>query len=120
MKPQSAKAKGRRLQQRVVADLLRAIPALEPGDVRSTSMGAAGLDVLLSPAARKHANFAIECKAVEALNVAGTFATHAAKYADSGRVPILVHTRNRVEPLVTLAWTDFLALLYSAPTKAKR
>lgn len=35
---------------------------MEPDDVRSTSMGATGEDVTLSPAARKKVPYQIECK----------------------------------------------------------
>jgi hypothetical protein len=40
MKPQSAKAKGRRLQQQVAAAVLENYHELTEDDVRSTSMGA--------------------------------------------------------------------------------
>ena len=53
MKTASAKAKGRNLQKWVASKLLDAAKALEPDDIKSTSMGAGGEDVMLSPAARK-------------------------------------------------------------------
>lgn len=62
MKPSSAKAKGRRLQQLVRDLILHYSPSLEPDDVKSTSMGAGGEDVQLSPAARKQYPISIECK----------------------------------------------------------
>ncbi len=62
MKPQSAKAKGRTGQQEVQKLLLGTFPELEPDDVRSTSMGASGEDLLLSPAARRLVPFNIEVK----------------------------------------------------------
>lgn len=62
MTPQSAKAKGRRLQQIVRDMLLKTFPALEKDDVRSTAMGQGGEDVQLSPAARKLFPYQIECK----------------------------------------------------------
>ena len=62
IKPSSSKAKGRRLQQAVRDGILEAFPALEPDDVKSTSMGAGGEDVQLSPAARKLFPYQIECK----------------------------------------------------------
>ena len=49
----SCKAKGRRLQQTVAEDVLRAFPALEADDVRSTPMGCAGEDVQMSPRAQR-------------------------------------------------------------------
>lgn len=62
MLPSSAKSKGRRLQQAVRDDILKLFPELEPDDVKSTSMGAGGEDVQLSPAARRLFPYQIECK----------------------------------------------------------
>jgi hypothetical protein len=62
MKPSSAKAKGRRLQQWVRDLILHYSPSLEPDDVKSTGMGQQGEDVQLSPAARKQYPISIECK----------------------------------------------------------
>ena len=62
MKPSSAKNKGRLLQQWVRDKILQYSPSLEPGDVVSTSMGAGGEDVKLSPAARRQYPISIECK----------------------------------------------------------
>jgi hypothetical protein len=62
LKPQSAKAKGRILQKWVRDAILTAFTKLEPDDVKSTSMGASGEDVQLSPAARKLVPYQIECK----------------------------------------------------------
>lgn len=62
MTPQSAKSKGRRLQQMVRDAILKAFPQLEKDDVRSTAMGQGGEDVQLSPAARKLFTYQIECK----------------------------------------------------------
>ena len=50
MKTSSAKAKGRRLQQKVRDLLLETFTELEPDDIRSTSMGVSGEDLQLSPA----------------------------------------------------------------------
>jgi hypothetical protein len=51
MKTSSAKAKGRRLQQQVAADIVRTF-ALEPDDVTSRPSSSPGTDILLSPKAR--------------------------------------------------------------------
>lgn len=53
IKTSSAKAKGRRHQQWVRDKIYETFPVLEDGDVRSTSMGAGGEDLQLSPAARR-------------------------------------------------------------------
>jgi hypothetical protein len=106
----SCKAKGRRLQQ-LVRDRLRNIGkkhGLEDGDVESTGMGQSGVDVLLSPAAYKIFPFDIECKNVEALNVVGVFQKHLNLYGNRATTKLLVHARNRTEPMVTLRLEDFL------------
>ena len=63
MKTQSAKAKGRKLQQ-FVRDMILGVfkQHLEKDDVKSTSMGAGGEDVQLSPLARKYFPYSVECK----------------------------------------------------------
>lgn len=59
---QSAKGKGRKGQQLVRDVLLEAFPALEPDDIRSTSMGAGGADLQLSPAAKRLIPYEFEVK----------------------------------------------------------
>lgn len=61
IKPQSAKAKGRILQQRIAA-MLAEIFELEPGDIESRPMGSPGADLMSSPAARKKFPVTVECK----------------------------------------------------------
>lgn len=62
MKAQSAKSKGRRAQQYIRDQILKVFPELQADDVVSTSMGASGEDVKLSPAARKLVPYQIESK----------------------------------------------------------
>lgn len=62
MRPASAKAKGSLAQKHVRDKILDTFKQLEPDDVKSTSMGAPGEDVMLSPAARKLVPFQIEVK----------------------------------------------------------
>ena len=69
MKPSSAKAKGRTFQQWIAKKILEYNPTLEKDDVVSTSMGAGGEDVKLSPAARKLFPFQIECKSLAKIAV---------------------------------------------------
>jgi hypothetical protein len=109
----SKKAKGRRLQQFVRDALLKLGESfgLRPDDVRSTSMGASGVDLQLSTAAKKVFPLAVECKNRESLNVTGTFWKHYNSYKSNNTMPILVHSRNRSEPLVTMHWNDFASLL---------
>ena len=52
MKTQSAKAKGRRLQQWVVQQLIETFD-IHPEDIKSCSMGAGGEDVQMARSARE-------------------------------------------------------------------
>src|SRR3954467_3259894 len=109
----SAKAKGRRLQQ-YVRDSLRQIGkafGLVDGDCESRGMGQNGCDLILSPAALKHFPFDIECKNCERLNVPTTFLKHYKRYQDRPTLKLLLHCRNKTEPLVTMRWEDFIELL---------
>lgn len=115
MSAASCKAKGRRLQQRVRDDL-RALAGtrLDPTDIESTIMGVSGVDVVLTKAARDlFGDLAFECKNVEKLNAVGVFQEHLDKYQSKGKVCLMVHSRNYVEPRVTLLWSDFVRLYLS-------
>ena len=109
MKPSSCKAKGRRFQQ-FIRDELRAVckayGMAEDGDIESRGMGQQGEDIIISPRARQFINYYIEAKNVENLNVHKVFTEHYEKYKSKG-LALLVHTKNRSVPLVTLTWEDF-------------
>ena len=69
---------------------------LEEDDVHSTSMGAGGEDVQLSPAARRHFPYSVECKNVEKLNVWNAYEQ---AEANSGKhEPLLVMKKNVRSP----------------------
>lgn len=95
MKSQSAKAKGRRFQQWVRDALLKAAIWLEEDDIRSTSMGASGEDLLLSPAARRVYPISVECKNVESLSIWKAMAQTEAHAKIHGTTPVLFFKRNR-------------------------
>ena len=119
MKTSSAKAKGRLLQQKV-RDALRTAGApygLVDGDIESRGMGQNGVDVILSPAAQKVFDLLIECKQVEKLNVVGVFYEHFEKYAAQPGLKLLIHGRNRTEPMVTMKFSDFMDLLVNQKGK---
>ena len=112
MKPQSAKAKGRKLQQTVRDLILETWDTLEEDDVRSTSMGCGGLDVQLSPAAQKKFPYAVEAKNCERLNVWGAYEQAT---ANSGKLePLLVMKKNRKKPLAVLDLDAFMELVRRA------
>lgn len=99
MKTSSAKAKGRNLQKWAAARLLEYAPELEGDDVKSTSMGASGEDVMLSPAARRIYPWQIECKSYARIavydfyNQACSHGTHE---------PVVFIKQNGCKPLVVV------------------
>lgn len=99
MKPQSRKAKGRLLQQWVRDVILRYSPSLEPDDVKSTSMGAQGEDVQLSPAARKQYPISIECKSKASYAFFRDY-DQAVVNTPKGCEPVLVAKANHRNPVV--------------------
>ena len=97
MKTQSAKAKGRRLQQ-WIRDVLIEKLNIHPEDIESRSMGAGGEDLIMARAARELFPYSVECKNQEKINVWESY-----KQADDNSKdyePIVVLKRNNTKPLV--------------------
>jgi len=82
-------------------------PALQPDDVRSTSMGAGGEDVQLSPAARKKFPFSVECKAKSKVAVYSMY-EQATENCPGGAEPLLVVKGDRKKPLAIVDAEWFL------------
>ncbi len=110
MKPQSCKAKGRRLQQFIVQELLKLYPHLTADDIRSTSMGANGEDVQLSQAARIVLPYSFEAKNQERLNVWSAI-EQSRENAPSTTEPIVVLKKNASQPYVVISWNLFKKFL---------
>ena len=110
MRPQSCKAKGRRLQQIIASDLLQSFPELQDDDVRSTSMGAHGEDVQLSPAARKLIPYSFEAKNQERLNLWAAI-SQAETNCPKDVHPAIVVKKNGMAPYVAIRWSRFLQLI---------
>ena len=109
--PQSAKAKGRRHQQFVREKILALFPKkLLPDDVRSTSMGAGGEDIQLSPAARRLFNYSVECKAYKSFAIYKVV-DQAKENCPSGAEPMVVIKADHKKPLVVLDADHFFKLL---------
>lgn len=108
MTPSSAKAKGRFLQQKVRDAILALFTSLEPDDVRSTSMGAGGEDVTLSPAARRKVPFQIECKN-KARSQVHTYFEQAKSHGN--HEPLVIVKQDRKETLAILEIGTFLNML---------
>jgi predicted ATPase with chaperone activity len=110
MKPRSAKNKGKRLQNEICEEILKAFPQLEPDDVKSAIMGESGTDIKLSPAARKLFPFSVECKNQEKLNVWSAL-EQAQENTTMGTDPLLVFKRNRSTTFVAMELETFFNLL---------
>ena len=109
MKTQSAKAKGRRLQQ-WFRDLLIEKLDVHPEDIESRSMGAGGEDLIMARAARKKFPYSIECKNQENVNVWKSY--EQAKENSKDYEPIVVLKRNKTKPLV-LVDADYFVRLHN-------
>jgi len=110
IKPSSAKAKGRKHQQWVRDKIYELFPQLEEGDVRSTSMGAGGEDLQLSPAARKLLPLSIECKAFKSFAIYKVV-EQAEANAPKGAEPIAIIKGDRKRPLAVIDAEFFLKLM---------
>ena len=110
MKTASGKAKGRKLQQIVRDKILEAFPTLKPDDCRSTSMGASGEDIQLSPAARKLFPYSVEAKARASISVYAWY-QQAKTNAPKGMEPLLVIKQNYGKPLVVIDLDTFMELV---------
>ena len=105
----SRKSKGRLLQQWTRDKILELNPELEPDDCKSTSMGAGGEDVQLSPAAREMVPLSIECKA--RAKFAG-YAFMEQAVSNSHKVqPVVVVKADRKKPLVMVDADYFFTLV---------
>tara|TARA_B100000212_G_scaffold274772_1_gene214304 strand:- start:410 stop:751 length:342 start_codon:yes stop_codon:yes gene_type:complete len=108
MKPQSAKAKGRKLQQWVRDKLIEELD-IHPEDIESRSMGAAGEDLIMARAARQNFPFSLECKNVEKLNV---WEAYEQAVANSGEhEPLVVMKKNGKKPLAVIDAEAFIRLI---------
>ena len=109
MKSRSAKNKGKRLQNQVRDLLLEKFQQLEEDDVRSTTMGDSGEDILLSPAARKLFPFSVECKNQEKLTIWSSL--EQAENNSGNHAPLLIFKRNRTKTYAVLELEELLKIL---------
>jgi hypothetical protein len=107
MRPQSAKAKGRRLQQWVREQLIESL-GIHPEDIESRSMGAGGEDLIMARAARSKFPHSIECKNVEKLNVWDAYEQASANCGDYE--PIVVMKKNGKKPLIVVDAEYYIGL----------
>lgn len=110
MKPQSAKVKGRTFQQLIrdkLTDLLNPWGVVAE-DIKSTSMGAGGEDIQLSPFARKLLPISIECKAHKSFAVYKLYEQAISNSKE--HKPVLFIKANHKKPLVVIDMEYYLDL----------
>jgi hypothetical protein len=116
--PQSAKGKGRRLQQQAAAALVEAFHGiLEPDDIISRPMGSPGSDLMLSPLARRALPYDFEMKNVEVFNLWPTL-EQAWSRCPTGLVPCVVAKRNNRPPVAIVPFGHWCGLLRLCSTAA--
>ena len=107
MRPSSAKAKGRKLQQWFTNKLVELL-GLDPEDLESRPMGSQGEDIIMGKQSRTIFPYSIECKNQEAVNVWKAYEqaeSNCGKYE-----PLVVIKRNRSKPLVLVEAQYFINL----------
>ena len=107
MKTQSAKAKGRRLQQ-WFRDLLVSKLGIYNEDIESRSMGAGGEDLIMARSARQKFPYSIECKNQEKINIWESYKQASENSKDYE--PVVVLKRNKHKPLVLVDAEYFVEL----------
>ena len=107
MKPQSAKSKGRKLQQwftKLLVDVLD----MDEEALESRPMGSQGEDIIMGKLSRGKFPYSIECKNQEAVNVWKAYAQ--AQENCKSYEPLVVIKRNRSKPLVLVDAEHFVSL----------
>jgi Holliday junction resolvase len=94
----------------VVKQILAAFPNLTPNDVRSTSSGATGRDILLSEAALDVFRYSCECKSRKSYAVYRDL-EQAESNTAAGEVPLLIVKENNKRPLAVVDFEHFLSLV---------
>ena len=107
MKTQSAKAKGRRLQQ-WFRDLLVSKLGIHKEDIESRSMGAGGEDLIMARSARQKFPYSIECKNQEKINIWESYKQ--AEDNSKDYEPVVVIKRNNSKPLVLVDAEYFVSM----------
>ena len=108
MKPSSAKAKGRSLQNWIRQRLIEELDIHEE-DIKTAVMGESGEDIIMARAAREKFPFSVEAKNVEKLNVWAAYEQASANCGDYE--PLLIMKKNRKKPLVVMDADSFINLI---------
>lgn len=101
IRPQSCKAKGRKFQQEIERRIKGVFP-LEGNDVRSTSMGCSGSDLIMSPRALQYLPYDWELKNQERVQLWATLKQTRSRIEDNSVIPLVVIRKNRTKPVAVV------------------
>ena len=99
-----------RLQNELRVKLLQTFTELEPDDVTVAIMGESGVDIKLSPAAKRVIPYSFECKNQEKLSIWSAL-EQAENNTKEGTEPALVFKRNRSKTYVVVELDEFIKLI---------
>ena len=120
MKTRSAKAKGRKLQQEVRNLLVETLKdELEDGDINVAIMGESGIDIKLSPLAKRKIPFDMECKNQETIQIWQSIKQAEENSKEESRIPMVVFRRNRSKTYCVMEFEKLIELLYGKSTNSK-
>lgn len=106
----SRKAKGRRLQQKIVSDLHQLL-SCDDKDIKSNPMSSSGEDIWMSSRVQNIFPYSIECKNTESLAI--WKALEQCKNNSHGNIPLLIFKRNNSDIYVTLKWEDLYKIIHT-------
>jgi len=113
MKTRSAKNKGKRLQLEVRNFLREKFKnELEDGDIETTIASEGGVDIKLSPLAKKKIPFDVECKNQEKINIWSCIKQAEDNSKDEKRIPMVVFRRNNAKTYCVMEFQKLIELLY--------
>ena len=116
--PQTRKAKGRKFQQEI-RDIFRKLfeGELEPDDINCTMMSEAGVDIKLTPAAKKLIPLDIECKKQQKLAIWQALKQSDENATSPDRTPTVIFSRSNSKTYIVMEFDKFLDLVYPERTK---
>lgn len=110
MKPRSCKNKGKKLQNLVRDLILKHFPSLTSRDVKSTTMGEAGVDIQLSEFGWAAFPYDVECKNLAKVAVYKYYEQVTSR--PGAGEPLVIVKQNNSNPLAIISLDHFMELVY--------
>lgn len=104
----SRKAKGRRLQQKIVKILCQVL-GIHQNSIKSIPGGVQGQDIWVSDNVRQWMTLAIECKNTEQLNIWKAIEQSETNAGDD-QIPVVIFAKNKRNPYIAINLDDFMEI----------